>query len=352
MWKRNWAMFSLLMAFLLLSSIFTTFWVENSKLEAGTDQPRRDVYVLVHINDDMEPGTIKSMLNELQVVIGIQFDIWVGDNTTSAIWDAKARIAKWLSEFPNYKIMIQCVYAFDQKYGYYETPFWKYNTTQTLSQEWYTNWYGNLSEILNAYPNVKVMVGFNEPYNHFEAKEMAQTIIKREYSTWKNMSTIPFSVKLSMPYITWANYWGFPKNASLENDYVPYWESYSDYIGIDLWADHNPPDWYSVGTLAFDRVKQTITTCEFYSDLLKKPILIDEYPAWDKQIFEYICDHAMRSPNIGQVYQLWYWAGQKEAFYDGSSYALFNIDTKTHIVTKGDPEWDVFRDILNPAINR
>jgi hypothetical protein len=132
------------------------------------------------------------MLKDLQVVKGVQLCVWVGDNTTNAIWDAKIRLSKWLDELQDYKIVIQCDYAFIEKYGYYDYPFWKLNNTETLSQTWYNNWYGNLSELLAKHENVILMVGFNEPYNHFKTKEMAQTIMKREYLTWKNMSTIPF----------------------------------------------------------------------------------------------------------------------------------------------------------------
>ncbi len=98
-----------------------------------------------------------------------------------------------------------------------------------------------MSELLAKHENVILMVGFNEPYNYFRTKEMAQTIMKRENLTWKNMSTTPFSTEFLMPYTFWANYWGSPENASIEEDCVPFWRNYSDYIGVNLWAYREPP---------------------------------------------------------------------------------------------------------------
>jgi hypothetical protein len=311
--------------------------------------PNYDVRVLVHINDAINTTMIRSMLEQLPVVTGIQFAVWVADNTTNGIVDAKNRINNWLSEFTDYNIVIQCDYAFEAKYGYWEKPFWKFNNTETLSQEWYTNWYGNLSEVLNQYPNVQLMVGSNEPYNHFQTKEMTQTIMKREYTTWKNISAIPFTVKFSMPYLMWADYWKFPENASIEADCVPFWANYSDYIGMDLWAENAPPqygikDW----TAAYYRVTETIAMAENYSEQLKKPIFIGEYPAWNPRTFAYICDHIAKAPNIGQVYQLWYWSGQEDPHQDAYTYGLFNVDLNTLQVTRGEPEWRVLTGVLNP----
>jgi hypothetical protein len=287
------------------------------------------------------------MLNDLQVVKGVQLCVWVGDNTTSAIWDAKDRLSKWLIQLQDYEIVIQCDYAFAEKYGFYEHPYWKYNDTETLSQIWYRNWYGNLSEVLNEHSNVMLMVGFNEAYNHFQTKEMAQLIMKREYVTWKNMSLIPFSTEFLMPYTFWADYWDFPTNASVENDCVPFWKDYSDYIGVNLWAYNRPPQ-YGFSQGAYERVKQQIETCKLYSEQLKKPIHVNEFPAWDTEIFKYICGKVMKYPNVGQCYQLWYWGGQEEKHYDAWTYGLYNVDPETQEISRAEPSWSVFASVLNP----
>ncbi len=349
----NRLVFAAALTLILAGSFGAAIWLNTEKPPAAAESPLNyDTRVLIHINDLISPAMIKSMLSELPTVTGLQFDVWVGDNTTSGIHDAKARIAMWLPEFTDYDIVIQCDYAFETKYGYWETPFWKFNNTEILSQQWYTDWYGNLSEVLGQYPNVQLVVGFNEPYNHFQTKEMTHTIMEREYNTWKNLSDIPFTVKFSMPYIMWADYWDFPKNASIEGDCVPYWANYSDYIGMDLWADHAPPQYgTTIENLSFSWVNQTIAMAENYSQQLKKPIFIGEYPAWSHRILEYICDHVAKSPHIGQVYQLWYWKGQEDLHQDAWTYGLFNVDSKTLEVTKGEPSWSVFNEVLNPTQN-
>ena len=339
------------LAFILVACLWANTWFNiNSQLgiAANNPDPKYYVRVLIHLNDQVTPAMIRSMLSQLPSVTGLQLDVWVGDITTGGITDAKARISMWLGEFTNYSIVIQCDYAFEQKYGYYEKPFWKYNNTEILSQEWYDEWYGNLSEVLNQYPNIVLMVGLNEPYNHFQSKEMAQTVMEREYLTWKNMSKIPFTVKFSMPYLMWATWWSFPKNASIEVDYVPFWTNYSDYVGMDLWGDSSPPQYgTNIQQTAYNWVKQSVTIAENYSVQLKKPIFIGEYPAWDPTTLTYISDQIAKSPNIGQVYQLWYWSGQEDLHQDAWTYGLFNVDQNTLAVTKGEPEWSVFNAVFN-----
>ena len=343
----------LLYAGLLVSVLVVSVWVTTSlnianQPAVAEERQTYDVRVLVHLNDAINTTMVKDMLSELPQVTGLQFDVWVGDNTTGGIVDAKARIDRWLSEFTRYNIVIQCDYFFEQKYGYFENPFWKFNHTQTLSQQWYNDWYGNLSEVLNKYPNVQLMVGTNEPYNHFTTKEMAQTIMKREYLTWKNMSSIPFTVKFSMPYLMWAEHWDFPKNASIEADYLPIWKDYSDYVGMDLWADSSPPQYgTNVEVLAHNRVVEAISIAENYSALLKKPIFIGEYPAWAPNTLEYICDHIAKPPHIGQIYQLWYWSGQEDLHQDAWTYGLFNVDPVTFYVTRAEPSYSVFKIVFD-----
>jgi len=336
--------------FLILLLLGTTSLVVISELKEATakvDLQDVDIYVVTHINDELEPEVIRSMLDELEVVTGIQLCVWVRNNNTDAILDAKNRLEQWMKELTDYKIVIQCDYAFADKYGYYQHPFWIYNDTEILSQTWYTSWYGNLSEVLNRYSNVVLMVGFNEPYNHFETKEMAQTIMKREYLTWKNVSNILFSTEFAMPRIFWADYWGFPENVSIEDDLVPFWRDYSDYIGVNLWTYNRPPQ-HGVSPGTNERTIEAIETCELYSTELGKPIHVNEFPAWSREIFKYTIEKIGRYPNIGQVYQLWYWRGIEELHIDGWSYGLYNVDPKTYQTSKVKYSWDVFSDVLIP----
>jgi hypothetical protein len=336
--------------FLILLLAGTTSSVVLSQFREATakaDLQGVDVYVVTHINDELEPVLVESMLDELEVVTGIQLCIWVDNNDTDGIVDAKYRLEKWMKEFTDYKIVIQCDYSFVDKYGYYQHPFWMYDDTETLSQTWYTNWYGNLSEVINQYPNVVLMVGFNEPYNHFRTKEMAHTIIQREYLTWKTLSNIPFSVEFSMPRLFWADYWGFPENISIEDDLVFFWRHYSDYIGVNLWAYNRPPQ-HGVSPGTNERTMETIDTLEYYSKELGKPIHINEFPAWSRDIFKYTIERIGGYPNILQVYQLWYWSDAEELHIDGWSYGLYNINPESFKISKVKYSWNVFSDVLMP----
>ena len=339
--------FVTLLILLLLGTTSLVITSELNEAIAKVDLQAVDVYVVTHVNDELEPEVVKSMLDELEVVTGIQLCIWVDNNDTGGIVDAKYRLENWIKEFPNLNIVIQCDYAFVEKYGYYHHPFWMYNETETLSQTWYNSWYGNLSEVLNQYPNVVLMVGYNEPYNHFRTKQMAQTIMKREYLTWKTVSNIPFSTEFSMPRIFWAEYWGFPENISIENDLVPYWRYYSDYVGANLWAYNRPPQ-HGVSPGTNERTIEAIDTLEYYSQELGKPIHVNEFPAWSRDIFKYTIERIGRYPNIAQIYQLWYWKGAEELHIDGWSYGLYNVDPKTHQTSKVTYSWDVFKDVLIP----
>ena len=332
---------------LLFSGLFLIVVNSFDGASAKVDLDGTDIYVVTHINDELEPEVIRSMIDELEVVTGIQLCVWVGDSSTGGIRDSRGSLETWMKEFTDFKIVIQCDYAFENKYGYYQRPFWVYEDTETLSQTWYNNWYGNLSQVLNQYPNVVLMVGFNEPYNHFKTKEMAQTIIKREYTTWKKLSKIPFSTEFLMPRIFWADYWNFPQNITIEADLVPFWTNYSDYIGVNLWAYNNPPQYhYSSGV--YERAVEVIETCEYYSNELGKPIHVNEFPAWSSDVFRYTFEKVCKPPNIGQVYQLWYWSGSEDAHLDGWSYGLYNIDSKTHQVSRAKPSWYIFRELLMP----
>lgn len=333
----------LILLFVVTSVVISVF----NQTTVKVDLEGIDIYVVTHVNDELEPEVIRSMLDDLEVVTGVQLCVWVGDNNTGAIWDAKGRLERWIKEFDDYKIVIQCDYAFYEKHARYQYPFWVYDDTETMSQTWYNNWYGNLSEVLNQYPNVVLMVGFNEPYNHFATKELTHTILKREYLTWKNVSNIPFSTEFLMPRIYWADYWGFPENLTVEDDLVPFWSNYSDYIGVNLWAYNQPPQYgFSSGT--YERAIQAVELCKLYSEELGKPIHVNEFPAWSCNAFKYTCENVCNYPNIGQVYQLWYWCDSEEIHYDGWTYGLYNVDQQTHQASRVNPSWAVFNEVLIP----
>jgi hypothetical protein len=252
-----------------------------------------------------------------------------------------------MEELKDYKVVIQCDYDFNHVYGVYWYPFWVYENTETMSQQFYDDWYGNLTEVLNKYQNVVLMTGFNEPYNHFATKEMAQTVLIREYTTWKSLTDIPFSTEFLMPRIFWADYWGFPYNVTIEDDLVPMWRDYSDYVGINLWAYNRPPQ-YGSSPGAYQRAIDAVELVKQYSDELDKPIHVNELPAWSNDVFKYTVEELCHYPNIGQVYQLWYWMDSEEMHYDGWSYGLYNVDPETHEATRAKPSWGVFNEVLIP----
>lgn len=82
-----------------------------------------------------------------------------------------------------------------------------------------------------------------------------------------------------MPFDYNSALWGFPKNLTLENDILPFWRDYSDYIGFNLWADQFPPSG-SYSPDAEIQVEKVLVLASQYSQLFNKPIHINEFPCW------------------------------------------------------------------------
>jgi hypothetical protein len=285
------------------------------------------------------------MLQDLKVVDGIQLTFVMDNNQTSDIEKLIDEMEYTIPQFSNYKIIIQLTFNFHD-YAYYREPFWYY-PIECFSQQFYNNLYGNITQLLANYDNIKLFVGFNEPYYHLENKEDAQTIMIREYTTWKSFnSSIPFSNELPLPYIFWAEYWGKPENPSVSNDYAPYWKDYSDFIGTNLWADaYNI--YYGKDPEGDERAKTCLSIMESYSKEYNKPIHVNEFPTWDKERTKYIADNFMHEPNIFIVYRLWQWKDLEE-LTDSWVYGLYNIDTETNQISRVEPTWYIFRDVFNP----
>ena len=115
---------AIIVLLLLVTSSSLILLRQYNLTNANLDLENHEIYVVTHVNDALKPEIIRLMLDELEVVSGIQLCVWVGNNNTGAIWDAKARLQKWLKEFSDLNIVIQCDYAFESKYGVYQKPFW------------------------------------------------------------------------------------------------------------------------------------------------------------------------------------------------------------------------------------
>lgn len=103
---------------------------------------------------------------------------------------------------------------------------------------------------------MKLFVGFNEAYFCFENKVDAFTLMQREYITWKNISSIPFSCEITHPFCEWHNYFNVT-DPNYENDVLPIWENYSDYIGLNRIAYNQPPN-YGYDPEGYNKTKEAI----------------------------------------------------------------------------------------------
>jgi hypothetical protein len=116
---------------------------------------------------------------------------------------------------------------------------------------------------------------------------------------------------------------------------------------MDLWSDGAPPQHNNDWNTGYNGARESVEIAENYSARLNKPIFVGEYPAWYPTTLKYISDHVAKAPHIGQVYQLWYWSGQEDLHQDAWTYGLFNVDPISLNVTKAEPGWSVFNEVLN-----
>ena len=293
-------------------------------------------YVLIHEGTSMD--NVKYMLNDLGAVDGVCLMINIYDNTTVAMDDAINRLENYLSNLQGYNVVVQAIYCFP--YGYL-THHWQFELS-SFSEAFYSEWYGKLNACLATYSNIKLFVGFNEAYFCFENKDDAKTLMQREYTIWKSISEIPFSCEITFPFYLWHNYFNVT-DPNFENDVLPIWQNYSDYIGLNLLAYEYPPT-YGTNPQGYNRTREAVITALYYGSLYDKPVHVDEVLCWYPQDFQYVADNLMIQPHITSVYKLWDWSNSTEAIY-----ALYNINPESSNITRVSPTWNVYQQILNPS---
>lgn len=292
-------------------------------------------YVLIHEGTSMD--NVRYMLNDLGAVDGVCLMINLYDNTTIAMDDAINRLENYLSNLQGYKVVVQAIYCFP--YGYM-SHHWQFELS-SFSEEFYSMWYGKLNACLSNHSNVKLFVGFNEAYFHF-SKDDAKTLMQREYTIWKGISAIPFSCEITFPFYLWHNYFNVT-DPNFEADILPVWQNYTDYIGLNLIAYRYSP-LYGIDPEGYNQTREAVLTALYYGELYDKPVHIDEVLCWYPQDFQLVADNLMRNPHITAVYKLWDWNNSTEA-----TYALYNINPETSIITRVTPTWNVFQQVLNPS---
>jgi hypothetical protein len=306
-----------------------------SLLSYASASPNYEVYVLFHEGTSM--NNITYMLNDLGSVDGVSIMVNLYDNTTEAMDDAINRLESYLSQLGNYKVVVQAIYCFP--YGYM-SHHWQFELS-SFTEEFYTKWYGKLDACLANYDNVKLFVGFNEAYFSF-SKDDAKTLMQREYTIWKNISTIPFSCEITFPFYLWHNHFNV-SDPNFEADVLPIWQNYSDYIGFNLIAYRYSP-LYGVDPEGSNQTKEAVLTALYYGELYDKPVHVDEVLCWYPQDFQFVADSLMKDPQITAVYKLWDWSNSTEAIY-----ALYNINVENGTITRVSPTWNVFQQIFNPS---
>jgi hypothetical protein len=331
----------LLLFFVLIVSTFAPL------LNEGATAKTPDVWVVVHTNYSMD--VVRPMLNDLGNVQGLVLIFEIEDNTTQAISKVTDTMAEWFMAFPDYKIDVQITYLFADRYGYLlpeeKGGNWVLNNNACYSDSFMTEYFGALANLFRQYRNVVLFTGYNEPYNHFTNKYLAQEVIKKEYTTFKSVCAwVPFSVEFSMAVDFWESFLGFPENVTVENDIVPYWRDYSDYVGFNLWVDRVSPlsGYESESQARFDSV---LALASEWSVKLDKPIHINEFPCWYKDRVKTIVQDYMVAPNICAFYQLCFPAAG--AVNDGGEYGLYNLNLTDNIFVRNSLCYGVYNSVFS-----
>jgi hypothetical protein len=316
--------------FILVFSTFGSLFSVGTLTEA-TDPP----YMWVLVQTKYPIDAIRAMLNDLGNVQGLVLIFEIEDNNTASITKVVDKMTEWFAAFPEYKIDVQITYLFADRYGNLlpeeQGANWVLNSTACFSDSFMTEYYGALANVFSVFRNVVLFTGFNEPYNHFSNKYLAQEVIKKEYTTFKSVcSWVPFSTEFGMAGDFWENFLGFPQNVTVGNDIVPYWSDYSDYVGFNLWVDKTSP------TSGYDPTSQArfinaLAVASEWSAKLNKPIHINEFPCWYKDRVETIVKDYMIAPNVCAVYQLCF--PDTGAANDGWEYALYNLNSTSNDTT-------------------
>lgn len=257
-----------------------------------------------------DPLFSRNLVDSLGVIDLVQLPIRLFGNTTSDIDNAVTELETWVKAFNGYDIALQTYYS---GFGFYTEErtqhLEQYNLT-TLSQTFYTNYFSKLGNLTKKYSNIVLYIGFNEPYLHVTESEIP-TLLEREYTTWKDYSTVPFSIEMFSPCEFWREKIQFLSESSYNYTlFKGFWANYSDYIGVNLWLPEaktppaSPPyepltaedtDPANLRKLALD----TWELLKAFSSELNKPILIAEFPIQYPDIYDILLkDGAMKKPNI------------------------------------------------------
>ena len=331
-----------LLLFLVL--VISTF---EPLLSEGPATSTPDVWVVVQTNDPVD--VVRVMLKDLENVQGLVLIFAIEDNTTKAIGNVINQMDGWLAAFPEYKIDVQITYRFSDKYGYLlpeeNGANWVLNSTACFSDLFMADYYRDLAWEFKQYPNVVLFTGYNEPYNHFANKYLAQEVIKKEYTTFKSFCPwLNFSTEFGMAVDFWQGFLGFPENITVENDMVPFWRDYSDYVGFNLWVDRvNPLSGYDEESQA--RFDNALAVASEWSAKLNKPIHINEFPCWYENRVKTIVQKYMRAPNICAFYQLCFPA--VGAVNDGGAYGIYNINPTNNTFTRNPLCYNVYNSAFN-----
>ena len=272
-----------------------------------------EVYVLFHEGTSME--NIQYMLNDLKYVDGVCVMVNLYGESNEDMEDAINRLTIMLNDLSDYKIIVQAIYVFSDG---------------SFSETFYFQWYSRLANVFHNYPNVVLFVGFNEAYFHFP-KEQAKAIMQREYIAWKNVSTIPFSCEITFPFEEWHTYMNVT-NPNFENDVLPIWQNYSDYIGLNI--QPYTPEGYNL-------VNQTILTATYYSYLYNKPIHVNEFFLFHKNDVKHAKQTVFQNPHKTAIYKLWDWSNSTE-----NTKALYNINPLSGEITRNPLMWNTYIEVF------
>ncbi len=306
-----------------------------------------DVWMVVQTKYPID--MVSAMLDDLRNVHGLVLIFDVEDNNTEAINKTTTTMRTWLEAFPNYQIDVQITYLFADRYGYLlpekKGANWVLNNTDCFSDEFMTEYYQAVADVFRDFDNVVLFTGYNEPYNHFTNKYLAQEVIRKEYTTFKAVCDwVPFSVEFGMAVDFWQSFLGFPENVTLENDIVPYWRDYSDYVGFNLWVDKvSPLSGYDIDSQA--RFENALATASEWSAKLNKSIHINEFPCWYENRVEKIVKDYMVAPNICAFYQLCF--PPTGAVNDGGEYGIYNINLTSNTFTRNPLCYGVYSSVFS-----
>ena len=330
---------------LLFSVIIITIIAPLSNDNALSIKPY--VWVAVHTNYPFD--IVHDMLDDMGNVEGLVLVFKIEDNTTSAINQVVANMTSWFSAFPDYKIDVQVSYLFPDKYGYLlpEEKGGNYvlNNTACFSDSFMTEYLSTLAKVFKQFPNVVLFTGYNEPYHHFSNKYLAQEVIKKEYTIFKQeCNWVNFSTEFGMATKFWEDFLGFPENITMPDDIVPFWRNYSDYVGFNLWVDRTSPlSGYEEESET--RFYDALSLASEWSYKLNKPIHINEFPCWYENRVKTIAEDYMKSPNICAIYQLCF--PETGAVNDGWEYALYNLNTTTNTFSRNPICYPVYDTVFN-----